>query len=201
MVEDSGSSEARTASLGTVFTLNLVQAVFVSWHSLRFYLIKENAAIRMRHSPFLKFFIFLAIPYIITERPWALYNEYFVDDSSLSPIFHLVVGKTWGALLLVSMVFWAWFIYFDIRWNVAMSKGKWIQIIDTNFQETNWFLKHKHTFGSRKWILEHLYIPIAIGVISSDLLNTGPLHPSLLNSLETPFACQQNTKNKKKQTK
>eukprot|EP01084_Bolivina_argentea_P069942 127211_1 len=46
------------------------------------------------------------------------------------------------------LTFRAFMVYYDIKWNKAMEDKKWRLYIDP--EETNWFLKHRNSWGSPK---------------------------------------------------
>eukprot|EP01084_Bolivina_argentea_P305077 526991_1 len=57
----------------------------------------------------------------------------------------------------------AYMVFFDICWNKAMEHQSWRLYIDPN--ETNWFLKHRSTWGSKNRIAALLFTHFIIWLI------------------------------------
>ena len=47
-------------------------------------------------------------------------------------------------------------LYYDLCYAHVLSKKTWVDLLNPDATETNWFVRHRKTFGYWKWSIRYL---------------------------------------------
>eukprot|EP01084_Bolivina_argentea_P112987 201464_1 len=124
-----------------------------------YYKNRHQQAIRARHYQIVIIIGCIFIYAFFIDRPIAL-----IDDSNYflnSPIWHtihyiLFPIQIHGVKLALVLRYFV--VYFDLNFANSMLDSKWKSILNSNFDNHNWFLKHKKTYGNFSWQIKRYFI-------------------------------------------
>lgn len=66
-------------------------------------------------------------------------------------------------------------MYYDHKHAMQVRDIKWENIFNTN--KSSWFTKHRHTFGSKKWLKKPLVFITTLFLASNILIFSSPYYP------------------------
>eukprot|EP01084_Bolivina_argentea_P102970 184463_1 len=79
--------------------------------------------------------------------------------SIISSILYLICTPSVGCAFAAR----AYLLYYDHKWMLASNKGRWAHLITDYYKtHTNWYIKHRATFGNPKFVFSKILIPICI---------------------------------------
>mmetsp|Transcript_70099 Transcript_70099/g.111502 ORF Transcript_70099/g.111502 Transcript_70099/m.111502 type:complete len:711 (+) Transcript_70099:50-2182(+) len=67
------------------------------------------------------------------------------------------------ALYLTVLRFWL--LYFKLEWALSNINNQWLAIINSRYQEQDWFLKNKKTYGSYTWLIKKVMLSTTLLVL------------------------------------
>lgn len=117
---------------------------------------RHKSCIVNRHPKSSILIVVLSILTLAIDRPTGFALRNLSNSAELREKYNLKYINTLSYVLVMyatmfpffAFLFRAWIFYFHIKWHKAMQDREWRLFIDP--LETNWYLRHKTTFGSIK---------------------------------------------------
>ena len=143
-----------------------------------FYIIKRDYKLPyiIKRKPILiKAILTLAsINMFITTPFMSILNIYCKNTWNIPQYFYFLItyinkscllGVMWLFVLRVHL------LYMDFGYNKAMSNKNWIKIINNNYLNSNWFIKHKNTLGNVKYMSKLALVIIFTSILGYILID------------------------------